>query len=167
MRESFAVLDRKNTGSVTPADLTHQLNELGLDSSQAALSQYFPPGTSSLNLSSYLHLLSADLTRLTSSAELLDALSTFDADDSGQIDVQELVEALVSTVPEDGERRMTEREVEMVMEGFTGRRAFRRGAASNTAGLGGDNRKPVFRYGEFVKGIWGAGPEGEKVEAAA
>ena len=138
-----------------------------MDSSPAALSHYFPPGTTSLNLSSYLHLLSADLTRLTSSAELLDALSTFDADDSGQIDVQELVEALVSTVPEDGERRMTEREVEMVMEGFTGRRAFRRGAAGNSAGLGSDGRKPVFRYGEFVKGIWGNGAEGEKVEVAA
>jgi Ca2+-binding EF-hand superfamily protein len=167
MRESFAVLDRNNTGAVTPADLTHQLNELGFDSSSAALSQYFPPGTSSINLSSYLHLLSSDLTRLTSSAELMDAFSTFDADDSGQIDVQELKDALLSTMPEPGEdqRRLSEREVDMVMEGFTGRRAFKRGAASNTAGLGSDGRKPVFRYGDFVKSMWGTGTESEKVEA--
>lgn len=168
MRESFAVLDRKNAGNITPTDLTHQLNELGFDSSSAALAHYFPPGTSSLNLSSYLHLLSADLTRLTSSSELMDALSTFDADDSGQIDVQELKDALSSTMPEPGEdqRRMSEQEVDMVLEGFTGRRAFRRGAASNTAGLGGGDKKPVFRYGDFVKGIWGAAPEGEEVKAA-
>jgi Ca2+-binding EF-hand superfamily protein len=163
MRESFAVLDRSNTGSVTPADLTHQLNELGLDSSSAALSQYFPPGSGSLNLAAYLNLLSSDLARLTSSMELLDALATFDADDSGQIDAQELKEALVSTMPDEG-RRLTEQEVDMVMEGFTGRRAFKRGAAANSGGLGAGERRPVFRYGEFVRGIWGA--EGEKVEVA-
>jgi hypothetical protein len=97
----------------------------------------------------------------------MDAFSTFDADDSGQIDVQELKDALLSTMPEPGEdqRRLSEREIDMVMEGFTGRRAFRRGATSNTAGLGSGDRKPVFRYGDFVKGIWGAGPEAEKVEA--
>ncbi|KIW08790.1 uncharacterized protein PV09_00724 [Verruconis gallopava] len=167
MRESFAVLDRANTGFITQSDLVHQLNELGLDASPAALSQYFPPGSSSLNLSSYLHLLSADLTRLTSSTELMDAFSTFDVDDSGQIDVQELKEALLSTMPEPGEdqRRLTEREVDMAMEGFTGRRAFKKGAAGNTAGLGAGDRRPVFRYGDFVKGIWGVGSETEKVEA--
>jgi hypothetical protein len=97
----------------------------------------------------------------------MDAFSTFDADDSGQIDVQELKDALLSTMPEPGEdqRRLSEREVDMVMEGFTGRRAFKRGAASNTAGLGSDGRKPVFRYGDFVKSMWGTGTESEKVEA--
>lgn len=109
------------------------------------------------------------MARLGTSAELMDALSTFDADDSGQIDVQELRDALLSTMPEPGDqqRRMSEREIDMVMEGFVGRRAFRRGAAGNAAGLGGDNRQPVFRYGDFVKGMWGAAPEGETGTAQA
>lgn len=96
----------------------------------------------------------------------MEAFSAFDADDSGQIDVGELREALITTLPEAGEeqRRLSEREVDMVMEGFTGRRAFKRGAVANTAGLGTGARKEVFRYGDFVKGIWGAGGEGEKVE---
>lgn len=156
MRESFAVLDRSNTGNITAADLTHQLNELGLDSSSSSLSTYFPPGTTSLNLSSYLHLLCSDLTGLTDTRELMEAFSAFDVDDSGQIDVQELKDAVMSTMPEPGEdgRRLSEREVDMAMEGFIGRRAFRRGAVNNTGGL---EKKLVFRYGDFVKGIWGAG----------
>jgi Ca2+-binding EF-hand superfamily protein len=167
MRESFAVLDRSNSGSLTAKDLTDQLNELGMDTSTTALSQYFPPGTSSLNLASYLSLLSSDLTRLSSQTELLDALSTFDTDDSGQIDVQELMDALVSTVPEEGERRMTEKEVDMCFDGFTGRRAFRKGAAGNTGGLGSNDRRPVFRYGEFVNGIWGVQAGGGEAESVA
>jgi hypothetical protein len=93
------------------------------------------------------------------------AFSAFDEDDSGQIDVGELRDALLSTAPEPGEggRMLSEREVDRVMDGFVGRRMFKKGAMANNAGLGG--KKEVFRYGDFVGGIWGASGEGgQKVE---
>ncbi|QDS71123.1 hypothetical protein FKW77_009773 [Venturia effusa] len=159
MRESFAVLDRANSGSVTASDVSQQLAELGLDTSASALSQYFPPGQPSINLSSYLNLLCADLTALSRQEELLAAFSAFDEDDSGQIDVGELRDALLTTLPEPGEggRILSEREVDRVMDGFVGRRMFKKGAMGNNSGLGG--KKEVFRYGDFVGGIWGATSE--------
>jgi Ca2+-binding EF-hand superfamily protein len=165
MRESFAVLDRQNTGAVRAADVSQQLAELGLDTSSSSLSTYFPSGQNSINLSSYLQLLCGDLTALSRQEELLAAFSAFDEDDSGQIDVGELRDALLSTAPEPGEggRPLSEREVDRVMDGFVGRRMFKKGQMGNNAGLGG--KKEVFRYGDFVSGIWGAGGEGgQKVE---
>lgn len=49
---------------------------------------------------------------------------------------------------------MTEREVENVLEGFTGRRAFGKG-------LGHGARGEVFKYPEFMASILG-GAEGEQ-----
>ncbi|KAF2435504.1 hypothetical protein EJ08DRAFT_729989 [Tothia fuscella] len=166
MRESFAVLDRNNTGSINPADVAQQLSELGLDSSSTALSSYFPPSNpQNINLASYLSLLSSDLANLSRQEELMAAFSAFDEDDSGQIDVGELREAVLSTMPEpgSGDRQLSEREVDRVMEGFVGRRAFKRGGVGNSSGLGG-NKKDVFRYGDFVAGIWGGNGETQKVD---
>lgn len=88
------------------------------------------------------------------------AFAAFDEDDSGQIDVGELRDALLSTLPEPGEsgKMLSEREVDRVMDGFVGRRILKKGAMGNNSGLGG--RKEVFRYGDFVGGIWG--PAGEQ-----
>jgi len=166
MRESFAVLDHKNHGVITPSDVSQQLAELGLDTSSSSLSTYFPPSQQSINLSSYLNLLCSDLTMLSRQEELLAAFSAFDEDDSGQIDVGELRDAVLSTMPEAGEggRMLSEREVDRAMEGFVGRRMFKRGQAGNNAGLG-NSKKEVFRYGDFVSGIWGGnGEAAQKVE---
>ncbi|TID26291.1 hypothetical protein E2P81_ATG00766 [Venturia nashicola] len=159
MRESFAVLDHANSGAVTASDVSQQLAELGLDTSANALSQYFPSQQPSINLSSYLNLLCSDLTALSRQEELMAAFSAFDEDDSGQIDVGDLRDALLSTAPEPGEggRMLSEREVDRVMDGFVGRRMFKKGAMGNNSGLGG--KKEVFRYGDFVGGIWGAAGE--------
>ncbi|KAE9964009.1 hypothetical protein BLS_008732 [Venturia inaequalis] len=159
MRESFAVLDRANSGVVTASDVSQQLAELGLDTSSKALSQFFPPGQPSINLSSYLNLLCSDLTALSRQEELMAAFSAFDEDDSGQIDVGDLRDALLSTAPEPGEgsRMLSESEVDRVMDGFVGRRMFKKGTMGNNSGLGG--KKEVFRYGDFVGGIWGAAGE--------
>jgi len=58
---------------------------------------------------------------------------------------------------------LSEREVDRAMDGFVGRRMFKRGQMSNNAGLGG-SKKEVFRYGDFVGGIWGAGGDAPKIE---
>lgn len=95
------------------------------------------------------------------SAELLSAFSAFDDDDSGQVDLVELRDALLHTSPEPGERSLTEEEIDRVMDGFTGRRAFSKGN-SKLGGLG--KRGEVFKYQEFVQSILG-GSNG-KPEAA-
>ena len=163
MRESFTVLDRNSTSLLTPADVAAQLSDLGLDASPATLSTFFPSNTAqSLSLPSYLSLLSKDLAPLSRQQELLDAFAAFDADDEGCVDVGELRAALVGLPATGGERTLSGAEVDAVMEGFVGRRMFRRARGGFGAGGGGGD---VFRYGEFVAGIWGGG--GQEGKAAS
>lgn len=89
---------------------------------------------------------------LSPSNELLSAFSAFDDDDSGQIDWAELKEALLKTPPEAGERQLTAAEVDMVVNGFTGRRAFNRNMNAQLAAKRGD----VFKYQDFVNSILGS-----------
>ena len=161
MRESFSVLDRGNTGQVSKADVSNTLAELGLDNSSGAMSTYFPPGSTSLNLGAYLNLLASDLTRLSRQDELMAAFSAFDNDDSGQIDIGELKDALLNTAPESGSS-LTEREIEEAMEGFVGRRVLKKGQVNSS--LGG--KKDVFRYGDFTSTIWGTAGNGNQNDVA-
>lgn len=97
---------------------------------------------------------------LSPSQELLNALAAFDDDDSGQIDVGELRDALLHTSPEAGENPLTEREINEVLSGFTARRVF--GAKNPRAnGLsGGVKRGEVFRYQEFIGSVMGGAESG-------
>ncbi|KAL9601152.1 MAG: hypothetical protein Q9219_002751 [cf. Caloplaca sp. 3 TL-2023] len=151
MREGFQILDRDNDGTVNREDVEDMLNNLGQDSSSSAVSQFFPPGQpQTINMPMFLNTLSTLLAPFSSQQELLNAFAAFDEDDSGQIDVKELRDALLYTSPEPGERAMTEREVDQVVSGFTGRRAFGKG-------MGQSGRGEVFRYPEFVGSIMGGG----------
>jgi len=105
-----------------------------------------------MNLSSYLNTLSSLLAPLSSTSELNAAFAAFDLDDSGQVDVHELRNALLHTAPEAGERALTERDINTVMEGFSGRREFSKGM-----GKDGGKRGEVFRYTDFVGAIAGGG----------
>ena len=181
MREGFQILDRDNDGQVNREDVVDMLTNLGMlnsdvpydfssgwsgrlmslnlgqASSASAVSQFFPPGKpQTINMPSFLNTLSTLLAPLSSQQELLNAFAAFDEDDSGQIDVKELKDAILHTSPEAGERAMTERELEGVLEGFTGRRAFGKG-------MGHGARGEVFRYPEFMASIMG-GAEGEHQE---
>ncbi|KAL8686770.1 MAG: hypothetical protein Q9224_005344 [Gallowayella concinna] len=157
MREGFQILDRDNDGQVNREDVVDMLTNLGQDSSASAVSLFFPPGKAqTINMPSFLNTLSTLLAPLSSQQELLNAFAAFDEDDSGQIDVKELKDALLHTCPEAGESPMTEREVENVLKGFTGRRAFGKG-------MGHGARGEVFRYPEFMASIIG-GTEGEQKE---
>ena len=157
MRESFSALDRANSGAVSAADVATALAELGLDASPRSVAAYFPAGAPArLNLGAYLALLSRDLARLSRREELMAAFAAFDDDDSGQIDVAELREALLTTAPEAGQM-LTEDEVDAAMEGFVGRRVLKKGQVH--PGLGG--KKDVFRYGDFTASVWGGGAQPE------
>ncbi|KAF3484154.1 calmodulin [Arthroderma uncinatum] len=158
MREAFQVLDRDNDGLVNREDIADALNNLGEDSSSLATGAYFPPnGPRSINLPTYLNQIATHLAPLSSSQELLNAFAAFDEDDSGQIDLAELRDALLHTSPEGDERQLTESEINEVIQGFTGRRAF--GAKGNKASslAGSRNRAEVFRYEEFIGNLTGGG----------
>jgi Ca2+-binding EF-hand superfamily protein len=171
MRESFSVLDRSNSGNISTSDISHALSDLGLSSDPATLSTYFPSGSSqnNLNLAGYLSTLTRDFLRLSRREELLAAFSAFDTDDSGQIDVAELREALLTTpmLPEDsqdGARALSAQDINAAMDGFVGRRTLQKGQihAASGGGLAGRNGKggDVFRYGDFATSVWGAGNAG-------
>ncbi|KAL8965783.1 MAG: hypothetical protein Q9183_003689 [Haloplaca sp. 2 TL-2023] len=150
MREGFQILDRDNDGQVNREDVVDMLTNLGQDSSASAVSRFFPPGQpQTINMPHFLNTLSTLLAPLSSQQELLNAFAAFDEDDSGQIDVKELRDALLHTCPEAGGRPMTEKEVDEVVNGFTGRRAF---GKSMNHGRRGD----VFRYQDFMASIMGS-----------
>jgi len=138
------------------------LTQLGLPSGSSDVTPFFPPGSAqTLTLPTFLTSISTLLASLSPPNELLSAFSAFDEDDSGQVDLAELRDALLHTAPEPGENALTEREVDKVMGGFTGRRAFGR---SHVGGIG--KRGEVFKYQEFVGAVaGGSGGKGDKEEA--
>ncbi|KAL2018894.1 hypothetical protein VTK56DRAFT_10261 [Thermocarpiscus australiensis] len=158
LREGFQILDRDSDGAVTREDVIDMLNQLGLPSNAADVSQFFPTSApQTMTLATFLNSISASLAALSPSAELLSAFSAFDDDDSGQIDLAELRDALLNTAPEAGQQRLTAPDVDKVIAGFTGRRAF---SKSKAGGLG--KRGEVFRYQDFVNTIFGGNGGGEQ-----
>ncbi|KAG9201720.1 hypothetical protein G6514_005336 [Epicoccum nigrum] len=147
MRESFSVMDRDDDGHVNADDVADMLSQLGLSATPSTLAAYFN-GAQSINLATYLNTLSDLLGGLSRPNELSAAFEAFDDGDDGQIDLAELKDALLHTAPDAGEHRLTEREIDMVVEGFSGRRAFGKGGK----GLG---RGEVFRYQEFMASLTG------------
>ncbi|BCS19013.1 putative calmodulin [Aspergillus puulaauensis] len=157
IREAFQVLDRDNDGFVDKEDVADVLVNVGQDPS--TLSQFFPPGSSStINFPTFLNTLSQLLSPLSSRQELVNALAAFDEDDSGEVDVEELRDALLNTSPDDGERPLTDREINEVLSGFTGRKAFG-GKLGKAQGNG--KRGEVLRYQEFVNTVTGGTENGQ------
>lgn len=163
LRESFSVLDSNSSGHITPTSVSETLSSLGIQESN--LAQFFPSGQSQqLSLPQYLNQLASLLASLSPQQELLNAFSAFDDDDSGQIDVAELKSALLITLPDAGEQRLTERDIDRALEGYTGRRILGR----NTGGISGvrgintpapkRNGGDVFRFPEFVANLTGGPP---------
>jgi Ca2+-binding EF-hand superfamily protein len=115
------------------------------------VSTFFPPSTAqSITLPAYLNSVAGLLASLSPPSELLSAFSAFDEDDSGQVDLSELRDALLHTAPEPGDKPLTEREIDLVMSGFTGRRAF-----GKYTGGGMGKKGEVFKYQEFVASVQG------------
>lgn len=181
LREAFSVLDRDSDGHVDRSDVVEVLNSLGTDaSSSAATASFFPPGApQTLTLPAFLNSLGNLLVGLSPPQELLNAFAAFDDDDSGQVDVVDLRDAVANTAPDPGVRAMTGRDVDTAIEEHTGRRAFGRshnvglpamkgiGSGMNSAG---QKKGDVFRYAEFVTSIAGGNngnvnPQVEKVQA--
>ncbi|KAF2770035.1 hypothetical protein EJ03DRAFT_271172, partial [Teratosphaeria nubilosa] len=164
MRESFEVLDSSNNNSVNSADVSNMLEQMGMDNRASSLKDFFPPsGPAQLNLARYLDMLSAPLNDMSHPEELIAAFEAFDVDDSGQIDVMELRNALLNTAPEPGEDmiRLSEREVDGILGEFSTRRAFGAKGLNVAKGKG-----EVFRYRDFMAGISGGTGEAGGGEAA-
>ncbi|KAK8138322.1 hypothetical protein PG984_001702 [Apiospora sp. TS-2023a] len=177
LRDGFQILDRDSDGIVNREDVVDMLNQLGkqqppyarvnilradaldtgLSSSSSDISQYFPPGgPQTMTLAAFLNSLATGLSSMSPSAELMSAFSAFDEDDSGQVDLAELRDALLNTAPEPGERALSAAEVDKIMAGFSGRRAF---SKTMVGGLG--KRGEVFKYQEFVNSIVGGNNNSE------
>ncbi|KAF5574664.1 myosin regulatory light chain 1 [Fusarium pseudocircinatum] len=153
LRDAFQIMDRDCDGVVNREDVTDMLNQLGLPSNPADVSKFFPPSApQTITLAVFLNSLADALAALSPSAELLSAFSAFDDDDSGQVDLVELRKALLDTAPEPGEKALTASEVDKIMNGFTGRRAFNRNMNAHL----GAKRGEVFKYQEFVGSIMGS-----------
>ncbi|CAK7202130.1 hypothetical protein SEUCBS139899_004850 [Sporothrix eucalyptigena] len=171
LREGFQILDRDSDGTVGRDDVADMLNQLGLPSTPADVSQFFPAGApQTINMGTFLNSLASALAALSPSAELLSALSAFDEDDSGEIDAAELRDALLHTAPEPGEPALTEMEINRVMQGFMGRRAFTNKSKPGPGSGFGSKRGDVFKYQELVNSIAGSGQgagAGEGGEAEA
>jgi hypothetical protein len=121
------------------------------------VSRFFPSSApQTITLAAFLNNVASSLAPLSPSAELASAFSAFDDDDSGQIDLAELRDALLHTAPEPGERALTAAEIDQVMSGFTGKRAFG-GKVKGGGAAGFGKRGEVFRYHDFVNSIAGGG----------
>ncbi|KAK6842294.1 hypothetical protein PG995_001328 [Apiospora arundinis] len=157
LRDGFQILDRDSDGVVNREDIADMLTQLGLPSGPSDISQYFPPGgPQTMTLAAFLNSLATALASMSPSAELVSAFSAFDDDDSGQVDLAELRDALLHTAPEPGERALSAAEVDKIMAGFSGRRAFSKHMAG---GLG--KRGEVFKYQDFVNSIVGGNNNSE------
>ncbi|CAK7217798.1 hypothetical protein SCUCBS95973_003266 [Sporothrix curviconia] len=164
LREGFQILDRDSDGTVGREDVADMLNQLGLPSTPADVSQFFPAGApQTVNMGTFLNSLASALAALSPSAELLSALSAFDENDSGEIDAAELRDALLHTAPEPGEHPLSEMEINRVMQGFMGRRAF---TNKNKPGPGFGKRGDVFKYQDLVNSISGSGQGADSGEGA-
>ncbi|ORY69741.1 uncharacterized protein BCR38DRAFT_91571 [Pseudomassariella vexata] len=151
LRDGFQILDRDSDGVVNKEDVVDMLNQLGLPSNQSETARFFPAaGPQTMTLAVFLNSIATTLAAMSPSAELLSAFSAFDDDDSGQVDLAELRDALLHTTPEPGENALTPAEVDKIMAGFSSRRAF---SKSMPGGLG--KRGEVFKYHEFVNSIVG------------
>jgi len=158
MRESFEVIDISSSNLLTINNLKPILEQLNLDANPSSLSSFFPQGQSQsgLSLAKYLDILSEPMKEISEKEELLAAFEAFDVDDSGQVDVGELKDAVVRA-------GMNEKDVQVILDEFSGRRAF--GAKGITAkdfnsgsnGRQGVGRGDVFKYRDFVAGITGGG----------
>ncbi|KAI0528060.1 EF-hand [Xylaria bambusicola] len=156
LRDGFQIMDRDSDGVVNREDVMDMLTQLGLPANPSDISQFFPPGgPQTLTLAAFLNSIATVLVALSPASELLSAFSAFDDDDSGQIDVAELRDALLRTVPEPGERAPTPAEVDKIIAGFSGRRAF------SKSSVGGQRRGEVFRYQDFVSSVNGSNGSSE------
>ncbi|KAI0408754.1 EF-hand [Xylaria palmicola] len=159
LRDGFQIMDRDSDGVLNREDVADMLTQLGLPANASDVSQFFPPGgPQTLTLAAFLNSIAASLAALSPASELLSAFAAFDDDDSGQVDLAELRDALLRTAPEPGQRALAAAEVDKIVAGFGGRRAFSKssmGGGGGGGGLGGQRRGEVFRYQEFVNSIMG------------
>ncbi|KAI6246572.1 Myosin regulatory light chain 1 [Erysiphe necator] len=161
LREAFHILDRDSDGHVGREDVTDMFSQLGLSTDPSNISTFFPPSANqTITLPVFLNSLADILSTISPSSELISAFSAFDEDDSGQIDLTEFKDALLQIKPDPGVMPLTEGEIDGLMAGYIGRRAFRKQAGG---GLG--KRGEVFKYYDFIASISGkSGADGKTEE---
>ena len=153
MRESFEVLDSRNTGTVGSAQVAEMLTQLGLDAGAGPVAAFFPANSAAapINLARYLDRLATPLAALSPPEELRAAFEAFDVDDSGQVDVATLRAALRDSAG----GALSAGEIDGILGEFTARRAF--GARGINAAAATRAGGEVFRYRDFMANLSGGG----------
>src|SRR5271170_4961543 len=118
MRGLFAMLDKDSDGIVTESDLRAMLNSFGNGSSASTNSDLVGQDTSSASLRNMLSMVPSPLefpafltyitsvkSQISSRHELIGAITSFDENDSGYIDFEEIKRELMSTGPKRSEER--------------------------------------------------------------
>ena len=100
------------------------------------------------------------LVEISPPSELLAAFAAFDADDSGQIDVNELRDALLYTGSEASELALTGSQFEAVVNEFIERRGF--GKLGDTERSKSNWRDGIFRYLDFIGELGCTGDGGQE-----
>lgn len=168
LKESFSLLDRDSDGFITPSDISAMHSQLSVSSSEPFnIRSYIPPPSGAeqkVSLPQYLSIISTLHSPIHPAPSLLSAFSAFDPDDSGQIDLEELSDAISSRPGAKAGLRTNE--IAQVTEGFKGRRMFQKrgmgaGGLGGVKGVGVDvserGHGDVFKYREFVANVSGTG----------
>jgi Ca2+-binding EF-hand superfamily protein len=127
MRELFSLLDKDGDGVVTDSDLSAMLHSLGnsfdnhhitdilgQDSSLHALKKMFSMMRTPLDFPVFLTYITSLKSQLSTRDDLAGAFTSFDENDSGYIDFDDLKNDLMTTGP----KRMTEEQVNTALKGF-------------------------------------------------
>ncbi|CCJ29537.1 unnamed protein product [Pneumocystis jirovecii] len=113
LKESFTLLDKNGNGVIEKEDLQAMLISLGQDSSTSDISYMLSLMPSPLNFAAYLTFFSTHLSAISPREEIIDAFRTFDENNSGKVNLNELKDALMTMGS-----RMSEEQVNNALKRF-------------------------------------------------
>ena len=138
-RDLFSLLDKDGDGVVTDSDLRAMLHSLGIDSflilnsnilgqdsSSAALKKMFSMMHTPLDFPVFLTYITSLKCQLSSREDLAGAFTSFDENDGGHIDLDDLKNDLMTTGP----KRMTDEQVNVALKGFVEKTGKNKGKVS-------------------------------------
>lgn len=123
LKEAFNLLDKDADGIVNEEDLEEMLVSLGRDPKDGEVQEMLNLLPQPLTFASFLTGMSSHLCDLSSKTDLLTAFSAFSNDDSGMVNVEDLVQELMSVGMSKEEARDSLEDF-TVKSGFSGKTDF-------------------------------------------
>jgi|SRR5271156_1888037 len=139
MRDLFSLLDKDGDGVITDSDLSsmlhslgmtskffYRINEVGQDSSSTALKKMFSMLNTPLDFPVFLTHVTSLKSYLSARQDLAGAFTSFDENDAGYVDFEDLKNDLMTTGPQ----RMTEEQINSALKGFVEKTGKNKGKLS-------------------------------------